>query len=51
MTAIHNFGAGDIIEITPESGTPLMLTFTEAAVPKVYLAAKQIVVVPPPETE
>jgi 16S rRNA processing protein RimM len=51
VTAIHNFGAGDIIEITPESGTPLMLTFTEAAVPKVDLDARQIVVVPPPDTE
>jgi len=51
VTAIHNFGAGDIIEITPKEGAPLMLTFTEAAVPKVDLQAKQIVVVPPPETE
>ena len=51
VTAIHNFGAGDIIEITPEAGTPLMLTFTEAAVPKVDLQARQIVVVPPPESE
>jgi 16S rRNA processing protein RimM len=47
VTAIHNFGAGDIIEITPESGVPLMLSFTEAAVPKVDLQAKQILVVPP----
>jgi 16S rRNA processing protein RimM len=51
VTAIHNFGAGDIIEITPKEGAPLMLTFTEAAVPKVDLHAKQIVVVPPPDSE
>ena len=51
VTAIHNFGAGDIIEITPKEGTPLMLTFTEAAVPKVDLDARHIVVVPPPESE
>jgi 16S rRNA processing protein RimM len=51
VTAIHNFGAGDIIEITPAQGAALMLTFTEAAVPKVDLQARQIVVVPPPETE
>jgi len=50
VTAVHNFGAGDIIEITSESGTPLMLSFTDAAVPKVDLKAKRIVVVPPPET-
>ena len=51
VTAIHNFGAGDIIEITPEGGVALMLTFTEAAVPKVDLQARRIIVVPPPETE
>ena len=51
VTAIYNFGAGDIIEITPKQGEPLMLTFTKAAVPKVDLEAKRIVVVPPPETE
>jgi 16S rRNA processing protein RimM len=51
VTAIHNFGAGDIIEITPESGVPLMLTFTQAAVPRVDLQARRIIVVPPPESE
>ncbi|HZQ14916.1 MAG TPA: ribosome maturation factor RimM [Pseudolabrys sp.] len=49
VTAVHNFGAGDIIEITPKDGAVLMLSFTEAAVPKVDLQAKQIVVVPPEE--
>ena len=52
VSAVHNFGAGDIIEIAPDGGgAPLMLTFTEAAVPKVDLMARQIVVVPPPETD
>ena len=51
VTAIHNFGAGDIIEITPAEGAVLMLTFTEASVPKVDLEARHIVVVPPAETE
>jgi 16S rRNA processing protein RimM len=47
VTAVHNFGAGDIIEIAPAAGgAPLMLSFTEAAVPKIDLKAKQIVVVP-----
>jgi 16S rRNA processing protein RimM len=50
--AVHNFGAGDIVEIVPiESGDPLMLAFNEITVPKVDLAAKQIVVVLPAETE
>lgn len=51
VTAIHNFGAGDIIEITQDDGAPLMLSFTEATVPKVDLQARQITVVPPPESE
>ena len=50
--ALHNFGAGDIIEIAPVGGgEPLMLPFNETTVPKIDLAAKQIVVVPPAETE
>jgi 16S rRNA processing protein RimM len=51
VSAIHNFGAGDIIEITPDSGAPLMLTFTQAAVPRVDLKTRQIVVVPPAVSE
>jgi 16S rRNA processing protein RimM len=50
--AIHNFGAGDIIEIVSAgSGDTLMLPFTDATVPKVNLDARQIVVVPPAEIE
>ena len=52
MTRVHNFGAGDLIEIAPASGgEPLMLPFNETTVPKVDLAARQIVVVPPAEIE
>ena len=50
--ALHNFGAGDIIEIAPAGGgDPLMLPFNETTVPKIDVAARQIVVVPPVETE
>ena len=50
--ALHNFGAGDIIEIMPlGSGEPLMLPFNETTVPKIDLEAKQIVIVPPIEIE
>jgi 16S rRNA processing protein RimM len=50
--ALHNFGAGDIIEIMPVgSREPLMLPFNETTVPKIDLAAKQIVVVRPAEIE
>jgi len=50
--ALHNFGAGDIIEIAPAGGgDPLMLPFNETTVPKIDVAGRQIVVVPPAETE
>jgi 16S rRNA processing protein RimM len=50
--AVHNFGAGDILEIMPLGrGAPVMLPFTDATVPKVDLAARQIVVVPPAEID
>ena len=50
VSAIHNFGAGDLIEIAPAAGgEPLMLPFTEATVPTIDLKAGRIVVVPPAE--
>ncbi|MGA7389523.1 MAG: ribosome maturation factor RimM [Pseudolabrys sp.] len=50
--ALHNFGAGDIIEIIPiGSGDALMLPFNETTVPKIDIAGKQIVVVLPAEIE
>jgi 16S rRNA processing protein RimM len=52
VKALHNFGAGDIIEIAPAAGgETLMLPFTANAVPKVDLAARKIVVVPPAASE
>jgi 16S rRNA processing protein RimM len=48
VTALHNFGAGDLIEIaTTAGGEPLLLPFTEAVVPKIDTALRQIVVVLP----
>ena len=47
VTAIHNFGAGDVIEIKPESGEALLVPFTETAVPEIDVAARRMVVVPP----
>lgn len=50
--AVHNFGAGDVLEITPlGNGATLMLPFTETTVPAIDLAAKKIVIVPPGEIE
>ena len=48
VSAIHNFGAGDLIEIAPAGGgEPLLMPFTDATVPKIDMAARRIVVVPP----
>jgi 16S rRNA processing protein RimM len=51
VTAVHNFGAGDIVEIAPDAGgSPLMLSFTETNVPEIDMAARRIVVVLPHST-
>ncbi len=44
--AVHNFGAGDILEVTRADGTPEMLPFTRAVVPEVDLAGGRVVVAP-----
>jgi 16S rRNA processing protein RimM len=52
VTALHNFGAGDLIEIaTAAGGEPLLLPFTETVVPKIDMALRQIVIVLPTVTE
>jgi 16S rRNA processing protein RimM len=51
VIAIHNFGAGDIIEIAPPSGPTLLLPFTNAVVPTVDLASGRVVIELPDEIE
>jgi 16S rRNA processing protein RimM len=52
VTALHNFGAGDLIEIaTTAGGEPLLLPFTETVVPTIDMALRQIIVVLPTVTE
>ncbi len=51
VSAIHNFGATDVIEIKPPAGEPLLMPFTDATVPEIDLSARRIVVVPPTESE
>ena len=51
VTAIHNFGAGDIIEIAPPHRSTLLLPFTNAVVPTVDLANGRVVIVLPAEIE
>src|ERR1700675_577563 len=44
VIAIHNFGAGDIIEIGPAHGATMSLPFTNAVVPSVDLAGGRVVI-------
>ena len=48
MVAVHDFGAGDILELLPPGGgTTIMLPFTAAFVPSVDIVNGRIVVAPP----
>jgi 16S rRNA processing protein RimM len=48
VVAVHNFGAGDLIEVKPTDGnTTQLLPFDEATVPVVDLAGGRMVVVMP----
>jgi 16S rRNA processing protein RimM len=51
VLAIHNFGAGDIIEIAPPRGATLMLPFSNAVVPEVDIAGGRVVIALPQEIE
>jgi 16S rRNA processing protein RimM len=51
VVAIHNFGAGDIIEIAPPHGATMLLPFTNAVVPTVDLAGGRVVIELPQEIE
>lgn len=48
VVAIHDFGAGDLLEIAPAAGGPtLMLPFTNTVVPTIDIVGGHLVVVPP----
>jgi 16S rRNA processing protein RimM len=51
VIAIHNFGAGDIIEIVPPQGSTMLLPFTNAVVPTVDLANGRVVIELPAEID
>lgn len=48
VTAVHDFGAGDSLEIVRPDGRVVMVPFTRAIVPLVDPAGGRLVVVPPP---
>jgi 16S rRNA processing protein RimM len=52
VTAVHNFGAGDLVEIKPHGGgEPLMVPFNETTVPEIDMTARRMIVRPLTETE
>lgn len=48
VQAVHDFGAGDTLEILRPKGQQVMVPFTRAVVPLVDLAAGRLVIDPPP---
>jgi 16S rRNA processing protein RimM len=51
VRAIHNFGAGDVIEIAREDGGTMFLPFTRETVPDIDMANERVVVVEPEDEE
>ena len=52
IKAVHDFGAGDILEIDPGEGRPtFFLPFTRDTVPEVDLVSGRVTAVRPEETE
>jgi 16S rRNA processing protein RimM len=51
LTAIHDFGAGDILDIKPETGPNVTFGFTKANVPIVDIAGGKLVIILPEVVE
>jgi 16S rRNA processing protein RimM len=49
--AIHNYGAGDVIEIARSDGDTILLPFTRGTVPQVEIEQERVVVAVPEEIE
>jgi 16S rRNA processing protein RimM len=51
VVAVHDFGAGDLLELRPTAGAAtIMLPFTDTCVPEIDIAGGRITVVPPQES-
>ena len=44
VAGLHNFGAGDILEVVRHDGESLMLPFTRDAVPQIDIAGGRVIV-------
>lgn len=48
VVALHDFGAGDVLEIGRADGPPLVAPFTRETVPEIDMNEGRIVLTPPP---
>jgi 16S rRNA processing protein RimM len=48
VRAIHDFGAGDTLEIERPTAPPAMVPFTRAVVPIIEIEAGRLIIEPPP---
>jgi 16S rRNA processing protein RimM len=51
VKSVHDFGAGDLLEIQPPQGASWWLPFTREAVPEVRIAERRLIAVRPAEIE
>jgi 16S rRNA processing protein RimM len=51
VAAIHNYGAGDVMEIARSDGDSMLLAFTRETVPTIDIAGGRIVVAVPEDDE
>jgi 16S rRNA processing protein RimM len=51
VRTVQDFGAGDLLEIQPETGASWWLPFTREAVPQVHMAERRLVAVRPEDVE
>ena len=47
VIGVHNYGAGDLLEVAPRRGETLLVPFTRAIVPEIDIAARRLIVDPP----
>ncbi|WP_034491240.1 ribosome maturation factor RimM [Afifella pfennigii] len=51
VIAVHDFGAGDVLEVKPPKGATFLLAFTRENVPEVGLAGRYLILDLPDEVE
>ena len=47
IVAIHDFGAGDLLDVVPARGKGIYIPFTQEAVPQIHMSQGYVTVVPP----